>query len=94
MPTFEEFAQQFDINNPEQYQAMLKQYHRYLDALDAAYCKRWTWCGGCHKTVRFDMATVAIEDHGPRGEQKEITRCPECGTPWFIRDVEVQNGSY
>ena len=86
MPTFEEFAQRFDIDNPEQYQAMMKQYHRYLDALDDAYCKRWTWCGGCYKTVRFDNATHTIEDCG--GAHKMVTRCPECGAVWFIRRVE------
>ena len=89
MVTFEEFAKQFDINKPAEYQTLMKQYQHWLDALDVAYCKRWTWCGGCHKTVRFDLATVANETFA--GKTQRITRCPEWGAIWFIRDIDVRD---
>lgn len=86
MPTFEEFAQQFDINNPEQYREMLHKYQRFIDALWDVYDSRWTLCGGCGKTVRFDLAAKSDEVAG--ATVKHVTRCPECDAVWFVRNVE------
>lgn len=93
MMSFEEFAKQFDMSQPEECVKLLHQYEAYIDAVWKEYAKRWTWCGGCHKTVRFDKAITKREPLKSTGELKEITRCPECGCPWFIKDVEVQNGA-
>lgn len=86
MPAFEEFAKQFDITKPEEFVDLLKQYQGYLNKLWDTYDRHWTFCCGCHKTVRYDCATHNIEDCG--GVKKMVTRCPECGMVWFIRKVE------
>lgn len=86
MPTFEEFAKQFNLDDPESCRQMLAKYQAYIDAMWDVFGSRWTWCGGCHKTVRFDLVTTADE---PVGDKiKSVTRCPECGSPWFIREKE------
>lgn len=88
MLTFHDFSKDLDINKPEEYVAILHAYEAFIDTLWKDYGKRWTWCGGCHKTVRYDMAVTRREPSRVDGTLKDITRCPECGTPWFIRDVE------
>ena len=87
MPTFEEFLQQFDFDKPEETREMLHLYERYIQEVWDRFHKKWTWCGGCHRTVRFDLATAKNETMA-NGEIKNITRCPECGTPWFVRELE------
>lgn len=52
MPAFEEFAKQFDITKPEEFVDLLKQYQGYLNKLWDTYDRHWTFCCGCHKTVR------------------------------------------
>lgn len=89
MLTFNDFSKDLNINNPEEYVAILHAYEAFIDILWKDYGKRWTWCGGCHKTVRYDMATTKREPLGFNNKMKDITRCPECGCSWFIRDMEV-----
>lgn len=90
MLTFHDFSSGLDINKPEEYMAILHAYESFIDLLWKDYGKRWTWCGGCHKTVRYDMATTGREPLSSDSPLKDVTRCPECGCPWFIRDVEVK----
>lgn len=86
MQSFEEFARQFDINDPAEYTWLLNEYQHYIDTLREAYGRTWTWCGGCHKIVRYDEVIVKDEQCGDR--IKNITRCAKCGIPWHIKEVK------
>lgn len=86
MQSFEEFARQFDINDPAEYTWLLNEYQHYIDTLREAYGRTWTWCGGCHKIVRYDEVIVKDEQCGNR--IKNITRCQKCGIPWHIKEVK------
>ena len=77
MLKFEDFLNQFDLEDPEQCRKMLRQYEEYVDKVWEEFGKRWTWCGGCHKTVRFDQRTTSEELVGDK--MKLVTRCPVCG---------------
>lgn len=89
MLKFEDFLNQFDLEDPEECRKMLRQYEQYIDKVWDEFGKRWTYCGGCHKTVRFDQRTTKEEQVGDK--LKLVTRCLVCGCPWFIKDKENNN---
>ncbi len=90
--TFEEFAKQFDLDDPEKCVKLLRVYEDYIDRVWGFYGKKWTFCGGCHKTVRFDQRTTKEE---PVGDKiKLVTRCPVCGCPWFIKEMDEGEEKY
>lgn len=86
MIKFEDFLKQFDLEDPEQCRNMLRKYEEYIDNVWGEFSKRWTWCAGCHKTVRFDQRTTNEELVGDR--MKIVTRCPICGITWAIKEKE------
>ena len=88
MKSFEEFSKEFDINKPEEFSELLKRYDQYMKILHHAYSAHWTWCGNCHKTIRWTDAKVTVEFSAAHRARKKITRCPECGCVWFIHDVD------
>jgi GH24 family phage-related lysozyme (muramidase) len=87
MMTFDEFAQQFNLEDPEGCRALLRQYEGYLAAMWQQYDSIWTYCCGCRKMVR--RTDVNITYKNPVGEPaKKITRCKHCDTTWYVEDIK------
>lgn len=87
MMTFDEFAQQFDLEDPERCREMLRQYDGYLDALWRQYDAIWTYCCGCGKMVRRTDVNITCEKSMDE-KTKEVTRCKHCDTIWYVHDIK------
>ncbi len=83
------FMSQFDITDPEEYLSLLKRYEDLLEEAKTEFSKEWTYCAGdtCRKYVKVKQArTEVLED-----KKRVLTRCPECYTIWYNRELKGDN---
>ena len=76
--SYEEFAKQFNINNPEEFTALIETYQDYLKQLQKQYHSTWTYCAHCNKTVPKKKARITEE----KANERWAVHCPECDGIW------------
>lgn len=60
---------------------LINQWECAINKVRQIYSSKYTYCGGCHKYLK--VAEAKTEREG----DKNVTRCPECNIPWYIREV-------
>lgn len=81
MMDFKEFKAQFDGLGPEEYQRQIKTFEHYLKEVSDRFYKKYTYCTGCKKLVKFANKHIKESDDG-----RLLIRCDKCNSVWFVRD--------
>lgn len=78
--TYEDLAANIHRLSPDQEWELISLYRNYVDRMEDSWNARYTYCTGCHKTVRRDNTYTELTPDG-----RQLIKCKSCDVIWYVK---------
>ena len=78
--TYEDLAANIHQLSPDQEWELISLYRNYVERMEDSWNERYTYCTGCHKTVRRDNTYTELTSDG-----RQLIKCKSCDMLWYVK---------
>ena len=78
--TYEDLATNIHQLSPDQEWELISLYRNYVERMEDSWNERYTYCTGCHKTVRRDNTYTELTPDG-----RQLIKCKSCDMLWYVK---------
>lgn len=78
--TYEDLAANLHRLSPDQEWELISLYRNYIERMENSWNTRYTYCTGCHKTVRRDNTYTELTPDG-----RLLIKCKSCDMLWYVK---------
>lgn len=78
--TYEELAEGLKERDPDYEWELISLYRKYIERMESSWNTRYTYCTGCHKTVRRDNTYTE-----PTLDGRILIKCKSCDMLWYVK---------